>query len=296
MLQNSSLHTALAQPFQVAGGIFGTGDNNHIRLAQFAYTGYIAQGYAGNQLEYVEVCIVGHTRNAYNRNINQLNLAAAADTLGEAVLVLDINLQHRQHAYDRHACFIFDHLQTGAQDFYVTAELVDDNTLNHCSFVILQQHQCAVDGSENTATVNICYKQHRSLGHFSHAHVDKIVLFDVDFRRAACTLDADDIEFGSQRIKRLLYLRTQSMLHCIIFAGLHGTYCFAVDNNLGTAVAGRLQQNRIHQYAGFDVGCFSLHNLRTSHFRTLGGDKGIQRHVLGFERCYLVAVLIEYTA
>ena len=81
MLQNSSLHTALAQPFQVAGGIFGTGDNNHIRLAQFAYTGYIAQGYARNQLEYVEVCIVGHTRNAYNRNINQLNLAAAADTL-----------------------------------------------------------------------------------------------------------------------------------------------------------------------------------------------------------------------
>ena len=296
MLQNSSLHTALAQPFQVAGGIFGTGDNNHIRLAQLAYTGYIAQGYAGNQLEYVEVCIVGHTRNAYNRNINQLNLAAAADTLGEAVLVLDINLQHRQHAYDRHACFFFNHLQAGAQDFYVTAELVDDNTLNHFSFVILQQHQCAVDGSENTATVNICYQQHGSLGHFSHAHVDKIVLFDVDFRRAACTLDADDIEFGSQRIKRLLYLRAQGMLHCIIFAGLHGTDCFAVDNNLGTAVAGRLQQNRIHQYAGFNVGCFSLHNLRTSHFRTLGGDKGIQRHVLGFERCYLVAVLIEYTA
>ena len=296
MLQNSSLHTALAQPFQVAGGIFSTRNNNHIRLAQLAYTCYIAQGYTRNQLEYVEVCIVGHARNAYNCNINQLNLAAAADTLGKAVLILDINLQHRQHAYDRYACFFFNHLQAGAQDFYVTAELVDDNTLNHGSFVVLQQHQRAVDGSENATTVNICYQQHRSLGHFSHAHVDKIVLFDVDFRRAACTLDADNIELGSQRIKRLLYLRTQSMLHCIIFAGLHGTDCLTVDNNLGTAVAGRLQQNRIHQYAGLNVGCFSLHNLCASHFRTLGGDKGIQRHVLGFERCHLVAVLIEYTA
>ena len=117
----------------------------------------------------------------------------AADTLGKAVLVLNIHIQHGQHANYGHTGFFFNHAQTGTQYFHITAEFVNYYALHHRPFLGLQQHQGAIDGGEHATAVNISNQKHGGLSHLRHTHVHKIILFDVDFGRAASAFNAHDI-------------------------------------------------------------------------------------------------------
>lgn len=128
----------------------------------------------------------------------------------------------------------------------------------------------------------------------SHPRVGQIPVFEVYLRRAACPL-ADNplvllLQAGQGRFHRLPGRRKPAL---VVLAGATGIYCHAVEDDLGSQVALRLEQNRVHLHRGRDPGGPSLQSLRIGNLMALRGDVGIQRHVLGLERGNLLPRFFE---
>ena len=66
-----------------------------------------------------------------------------------------------------------------------------------------------------------------------------------------------------------------------------------VQDDLRGAVARRLEQERIHVRMAGHASGFGLHRLRAAQLETVGGDEGVQRHVLRLEGRGMVAILEE---
>ena len=64
-----------------------------------------------------------------------------------------------------------------------------------------------------------------------------------------------------------------------VFAQLYGTIALLDEEEKK-----RLEKDGVHAYIGRNAGSFGLNDLCSSHLTAAGGDEGIQRHVLTFER------------
>ena len=58
--------------------------------------------------------------------------------LGKGVFVLDIDAQIRHDAQNGQVRFVFEHGEAGAENFDVTAEFIDDKSLDAVALVRLQ--------------------------------------------------------------------------------------------------------------------------------------------------------------
>ena len=66
--------------------------------------------------------------------------------------------------------------------------------------LLLQQLHRAVQLGEHAAPVDVARQQHRRVHQLGQAHVDDVIRFQVDLRRAARALDDDDVKLLDQAV------------------------------------------------------------------------------------------------
>ena len=82
----------------------------------------------------------------------------------------------------------------------------------------------------------------------------------------------------------------------MIADGIHAGCYLAHQHNLRFAVAGWLEQNRVHSHVWRDARRFSLKNLRAPHLFAVRRNTGVKRHILRLKRRGAQAILIEDAA
>jgi len=98
-----------------------------------------------------------------------------------------------------------------------------------------------------------------------HGHIDNIMVFQVDLRRAAGPFQDQQIEFGRQRIIGCGNRLPGFGLIGHIFVHVHIGDRPAVDDDLAAHIAGRFEQDRIHPDIGVESAGLGLHHLGPAH-------------------------------
>ena len=105
-------------------------------------------------------------------------------------------LEIRNNAQDGDATEVFEHATALVEEAQVATKLINNDALDELAVFGRLEGDTAIDGGEDTTTVNIAYKDDIGLGMARHGHVDEIGISEVYFRDAACTLHHNGIVFG----------------------------------------------------------------------------------------------------
>ena len=241
---------------------------------------YITKRNSRYTLQWVKVRKIGNSRHTDDRHIDHPNFLRSVKTLGKAVLILHLNIKIWCNSHHRDPALALKHLHTRIKNGLVSAEFVDDQSLDHISFIFLKKLHRSIKLCKYTSTVDISDQKHRCLCHLCHSHIDDIFFFEVDLSRAARSFYHNNIILGSKCIECLHNVRNQFFLVGKIVPCTHCAKNFTIYNNLRSHVIRRLEKNRIHKNRRFDSCCFCLHDLCPSHFQSFFCNKRIQCHIL----------------
>ena len=192
-LQDGRLQTGLPQPAQVGNGALGTRQQDHVRLVQVTHLIHIAQRHVSVMFEGAEIREIGDARHTDYRDIQELSLFGAVKPLGQAVFIVDVYVGVGDDPRHRDAAQLLQRLQSRLQNGPVAPEFVDHHALDAAALVLLQQCHRTVELGEHAAPVDVAYQQHRRVHQLGKAHIDDIILLEVDLRRAACPLNDDHV-------------------------------------------------------------------------------------------------------
>ena len=295
-LEHRRFQPALTQPQQVVYGVFGAGQDHHIRRAQLAGALHIAHPQQRVLFQRHEVGEVGNVRQAQNGRIQWFDGPPCLQPGGKGILILNVHLQVGDDPQHRQLRFFFQHGKAGTQDLHVAPELVDEQPLDAGPLVRLQQGHRAVQLCKDAAPVDVSGQQHRGVHQLGKAHVHNVVGFQVDLGRAASSLNDDDVHLFGQTVVGGKDVRDQRPLHFKVGGGGHLPPHLAVHDHLTAGVAAGFEQDGVHAHVRFHPGGLRLHHLRPAHFQPVPGHKAVQGHVLALERSHPVAVLCKNAA
>ena len=88
----------------------------------------------------------------------------------------------------------------GPEQGCVPPESVDDISREQSAFGVGEGHPCSEEGGVDPAPVDVSDEQHGSPRMFGHAHVDDIVLLEVDFAGAARAFEHHDVMVGGEAV------------------------------------------------------------------------------------------------
>ena len=293
-------HAGLPEPAQVAQGVLGPGQDDHVGNTVPRRQGlrprHIAQVQLRDPGKNIEVRKIGQVGEADHRDLHRLSRGrpvGPGQLGGQGVLVVDIQLHIGHDAHDRDAAPLLQHLHAGVQDGLVAAEFIDDHALEQGLLVRLQQHLGAQELGEDSAPVDVAGQQDRGPDRLCQAHVDDVVRLEVDLRGTPRALDHYDIIFLRQRLIGLQDHGHEALFVGKIFAGIHIAQDLSLHDDLGARVGGRLEQDGVHAHVRQDPGRLGLHDLGPAHLQALLRDIGIEGHILGLEGGHPEAVLAE---
>ena len=291
-------HTAFAQPAQIAERVFTARQDNHIHARQLLRLANVADADVRLRRQRVEIGKIGDVRhlNHGNLNITPVGTQIFPFLQRDAVLIFKIDVQPRHDAEHRDAGERFYLLDPGVEQRHVAAKFVDNHPLDPRALVVVQQREGAVDRGEYAAAIDIRHEDHRALRHLGHAHVDDVAIAQVDLRRAARPFQHQHIMFGGQAVIDREDLFAQARLIFVIAHRVHIGRHLAHQHHLRFAVAGRLEQHRVHAHVRRDPRRFGLENLRPAHLFAIWRNTRIERHILRFKRRGALTVLIKNTA
>ena len=243
-----------------------------------------------------EVRKIGQMRQADDRRVQRLFAVPHLEALAQGVLILDVHLQVRHDAHHGQMGLFFQHRKAGAQNFYVSTEFIDDESLDAPAFFFFQQLHRAVELGEHAAPVDVAHQKHRRVHHFGEAHVHDVLALEVDLCRAARALDDDDVSLLGEAVICLQDVRHQLPFRAEILRRFHLAPHLAVDDDLTAHITAGLQEDGVHPHVRLDTGGLRLHHLRPAHLEAVFGDEAVQSHVLALERHGAQAVLRKDTA
>ena len=218
------------------------------------------------------------------------------EALRQTVLVVNVHMEVGHHPRHRHAAEVLQLLDARLQDGHVPPELVDDGPLDPGPLVGLQKGHGAIELGKDAAPVDVPHQEHGGVGQLRHAHVHDVVLLEVDLRGAARALQHDDVEFLLQAAVGLHDVGDEFQLALIVVLGPDVAQHLAVDDDLAAHVGGGLQQDGVHAHIGGDARRLRLHHLGPAHLPAVGGDEGIEGHILALEGGHPITVLLENAA
>ena len=202
----------------------------------------------------------------------------------------------RDHPRHRDPGPLLQHAQSRLQDGDVSAELIDDQSPDALPLLFFQQHDRPDELGKYTAPVDIPGQQDRCVHKLCQSHIYNIILLQIDLCRAARPLDHDHIVLPPQFLISFHDIRDIFFFMPVIFHRRHIADGPPVKDHLGAGVVGRLEQDRVHGRVRLDPGRLRLHHLGTPHLQPVPGDKGIERHILGFKGGHAVSILTEHPA
>ena len=164
------------------------------------------------------------------------------------------------------------------------AELVDHEAADVGLVVGLEQGQRAVQRREHPAPVDVAHHDHGQVRGPGQAHVGDVGGAQVDLGRAARSL-ADDHVVLAPQLRQAVQGHVQQAGGVLpVLDRVNLAHRAAEHDHLAAPVAARLEQHRVHPRVGLQARGRGLHGLRSPDLRAVGGDEGVQRHVLGLER------------
>ena len=208
-LEQRRLHASLAQPAEIRDRGLGAGQDDEVRALQLRRTVRIADTNARNTRKCGKIGKIGQPRQLDHRNIHERKCAFRFQTLGKAVLIVDVEPSVRHNAYDRPAGQLLELCQTRPEDFHIAAEFVDDKAADARLLVLVQQLDRAVERGEHAAAVDVPDEQHRCVHELRKSHVHDVVLLEIDLGRAAGALDDNDVVLGGEAVGRSVFLCPQ---------------------------------------------------------------------------------------
>ena len=157
----------------------------------------------------------------------------------EGVLVVNVQLQEGDHADHRNAAPLLEHDNAGIKNGLIPAKFVDNKTFKQGLFIGLQQHLCAQKLREDAAAVNIPRQKDRGSDRLREAHVDDIILFQIDLGGASRAFDHDDVVLRGERLVGLQDHGHQALFIGKIFAGVHIPQNLSLHDDLGSRIGRR---------------------------------------------------------
>ena len=191
---------------------------------------------------------------------------------------------------------LLQEVQGRSEQGHIAAKLVDNETAHQCPLVRLQQLHRSDERRQDTAPVNVANQQDRRLGIASDAHVHDVAFPQVDLGRAARALDHDNVVGGAQCIEALGDDVPPLGIAARILCGILGTDRPAQEHNLAATTGLGFEQDGIHLDGRCFAGRRGLYGLRAANLAAVGRSEGVERHILGFERCHAIARLPEQSA
>ncbi len=164
--------------------------------------------------------------------------------------------------------------------------------LNSGLLLRLQQLRRAVEGGEHAPPVDVAPQQHRGVRFGRHAHVDDVVLVQVDLRRAPGPLDHDDVVLRRQGAVGRQNIGNQAASWRKVVPGRSYSPGPPHSQSPGTHIAAvGLSRMGFMRTEGLRPRRFGLHHLGPSHLQSLRRNVGVEGHVLGLKGGHPVAVL-----
>ena len=159
----------------------------------------------------------------------------------------------------------------------------------------------AIDGGKDTATINIAHENHIGLSVLRHGEIHEIGIPEIDFRDAPRSFEHNGIIVSRQTIERLTHLLTEvymlqgfgSFIPTPIIIGITRTDRLAVEHHLRRMVTLGFQQQGIHIRMTGNACCLCLNCLSPADLQSLRRGVRVQRHVLGLEGGWMIAILQE---
>ncbi len=275
-------HAALAQPAQIAEGIFTARENDQVGVGQRLRIADIAHPDVWLRRQGVKVGKIGDMRQVNHGDVDVAPVGAMVfpGLQRDAVLILKIHVKPWHNAQHRHPGQRLDLLYPGAQERHIAAEFIDDHPFHARPLLRLQQRQRAVNRGKHPAAVDIGHQDHRALRHLGHAHIDDIAVAQVNLRRTAGAFQHQRLILSGQALVDREDLLAQAWLVLVIAHRIHAGRHLPHQHHLRLTVAGGLEQNRIHADIRRNPGRFGLENLRPAHLFAIRRNAGVQRHIL----------------
>lgn len=296
------------QPLEIVNRLLGAGQDQDIRHGCFFGALQEGQGDRGLHGEGVEVSEVCHVWQGDDADAERAGGAlrldspeargAAAVFDGDAVFLFEAEVgEEVDYAGAGDAQALLHHLDAGVEQADVATELVDDEGANARSVFGGEELDGAVEGGEDAASVYVSNEEAVGFGGMSHAHVDDVVVAEVDLGGGAGTLQEDEVVGGGEPAIALDDGGEEgggAVLEVVLGGDLAPD--LAQQDDLGSGFGTRLDEHRIHVGAGRGAAGFGLQGLGAADLAAIGGGGGVKGHVLGFEGGDAVAFVGEDAA
>ena len=244
-------------------------------------------------------CKVRKVRNlgqADHRNVHPGGPPGLGKPGGQGVLVVHIHIQIRDNSQHRDARSPGEHIQSAGEKRGVPPKLIEDEARHPGPFPGLQQLDGPHQLGEDAAPVNVPHQEDGGVHPLRQAHVDDIVLLQVDLRRTSRPLDDDGAVFRRKGIIGGQDLREQGFLSGKVVPGGVVPPDLPQDDDLAAGVAGGLEEDGVHPHVWLQPRSHGLDRLGPAHLQAIPGNAAVQSHVLTFEGGGLIAVLTEDAA
>ena len=302
MCPHDSLGATVATQFiQVVQGRFGAWQDDDVGLLDILCIVGIEQMDAWVTLQRVKVGVIRQVTQHDNGHIDLATLGLhRLLSQRHTVLLLDIDIlvvwDDTQHG---NSADVLQHFAAFVKQAHIAAKLVDDNALDKLSVLESLQGDTAINRSEYPTPVNVAHQDDIGMGMTGHGQVHQVGVPQVDLRNAASSLHHDGIVTCCQALKGIAHLTAVIDVRRAsspVIIGILVADGLAVQDDLRSVVALGLQQQRVHIGVARDSSGLGLNGLGAPDFKAFGRRIGVQRHVLGLERCRAVTVLLEDAA
>ena len=193
LAEDQCFHAGLSEPLAVIHSIFCARQKDQIWIPQHSRLTYITEGYPVHPLKCGKICKIGNMRQMDHCHINASSLLSLIQTVRETVLIINIQMLHRNHTYHRNPCSLLDHPKAWLKDFHIPTEFIDDQTFDHLLLIFRQQLYRSIKGCKYTTTVNISHQEYRCFCHASHSHIYNIIVMKIDLCRTSGSFDHNNI-------------------------------------------------------------------------------------------------------
>ncbi len=201
-----------------------------------------------------------------------------------------------QDAQHRTAHPVFELFQPRFQKTRVAAKLVDQKSSHPVLFLGGEQIEGSFHPGEHTAAVDVSHDEDRGLGHFRHGHVDQVPRLEIDFRGTAGAFEDHEVVPAAQILQRVLNGLPVPVVLGVVIPGVSDPHGAAHDDDLGSVVAERFQENGIHRHVGGQAAGLGLVRLGAPDFPAVLGHESVEGHVLRLERSHPPSLQIKMTA
>ena len=260
------------EPAQIFRCILATRQEDDIGMPQFRSRTDVIQGYIRFVRQAVEIGEIGNLRHLDNGYLHIAGPGCARFVIERnRIFFIDTQLLYKrdntQHGFSR---LLFQEIHSWRKQGYIATEFIDDETFYQIPFLRLEQFQCTYQCRQRSTTVDIGHEQDRCPEILCNAHIDDIMVPEIDFCRAARSFDDNRVILVFQPLQRLRHSgKGPEGIPCVIVPGRHIAKRHAIDDYLGAAVPRRLQQDRIHIDVRFQAGRLGLCYLSPPHFQSL---------------------------